>query len=351
MNAVVRGLLATVLFLQMPSCTGLRYVAQGAAGQDDLNRRARDIDDLVREKRVGPRLRRLLAQVAAIKSFGELHGLRPTPNYTKYVRLDRPAVVWAVSASEPLRFHSKSWSFPLVGSFVFLNWFKQSDANAFAKDLAREGWDVNVRGVGAYSTAGFFEDAIVSSMIPEGKQALGYFANVILHESLHATVLVKHQSTLNESLANFVGDHLAAVYLQETLGREAEETTAYLDAERSGEERGRTMQAAYQSLEQVYASKISDAEKLAKKRDIIASLAARLHATKPITNATLIQYKTYNSGQTELLALFNACEGDWPRFVLAMKSLESATFPRHQETDIGAMIAKVVVPPRASAPR
>jgi predicted aminopeptidase len=245
---VALRLLVLALLLWQTSCTSLHYVAQGAAGQDDLNRRARDIDELIREKRVDARMRGLLSQVGPIKSFGERHGLTPTRNYTKYVRVHGSAVVWAVSAAEPLRFRSKSWSFPLVGSFTFLNWFKQADADAFAADLRQEGWDVNVREVGAYSTAGYFEDAVLSSMIPEGKRALGYFANTILHESAHATVLVKHQSTLNESVANFIGDKLAQVYLEETLGAGAEETRAYLASERASEERGRAMQAAFLSL-------------------------------------------------------------------------------------------------------
>ena len=332
-----RVLLAASLLFQS-SCTMLHYVAQGAAGQDDLNRRARHIDELVSSNRVDARMRALLSQVATIKSFGERHGLRPTPNYTKYVRIDRPAVVWAVSAAEPLHFRAKSWSFPLVGSFTFLNWFKQDDANTFAADLEHDGWDVNVREVGAYSTAGFFEDPVVSTMIPGGKQAIGYFANTILHESAHATVLVKHQSTLNESIANFVGDKLAQTYLEETLGQDAPELAAYLASERTSEERVAAMRAAYVSLEQIYASSKSRPEKLAEKSAIVKSLRARLGFKRAINNATLIQYKTYNSGQDELAALLRTCANDWPRLIAALKTLETAAFARPQESDIGSII-------------
>jgi len=140
-------------------------LTQAAAGQHDLLERAHDIDELVHENRVNGRMRRLLSQVAVMKQYGEKHGLSATSNYPKYVRVDGREVVWVVSASEPLRFRSKSWSFPLVGNFTYLGWFKLAEARAFADDLKKTGWDVDVRGAGAYSTAGFFEDAVLSSMI------------------------------------------------------------------------------------------------------------------------------------------------------------------------------------------
>src|SRR5438105_9914461 len=96
-----RVALALALLLACAGCTSLRYVTQAAVGQEDLGMRARDIDELVREKRVDARTRGLLSEVARIKRFGEEHGLTATTNYTKYVRVDGPAVVWVVSASDP----------------------------------------------------------------------------------------------------------------------------------------------------------------------------------------------------------------------------------------------------------
>ena len=167
---------AALLLLTQSGCLAFEYLPQAAAGQRDLIRRARDIDQLVQDGRVDGRMRQLLGQVSIIKSFGERHGLAPTPNYTKYVHVDRPAAVWVTSASAPLAFQSRSWSFPIVGSFTYLGWFHREEADRFAAKLAKEGLDVDVRGAGAYSTAGFFEDPIVSSMIAPGKLATGELA-------------------------------------------------------------------------------------------------------------------------------------------------------------------------------
>jgi predicted aminopeptidase len=331
-------------------CTSIAYVTQAAAGQNDLNQRARDIDLLLREDRVDGRLHRLLGQVTAIKRFGERHGLTATTNYEKFVKVDRSAVVWVVSASEPLRFHSKTWTFPLVGSFNALNWFKKSEADAFAASLREEGWDVDVRGASAYSTAGYFEDAVLSTMIPKSKEALGGLANTILHESSHATIFVRHQSTLNESVANFVGDHLANLYLEETMGEDGAETVAYRAAETRGKKHAQLMRAAYKELDALFASPVPSDEKRARKQAIVTELRARLGPGRPINNATLIQFRTYNSGQEELAQLLAACSGDWLRFVAAVKGLEKATFAKAQDPDVARMLAPLVAAGCSAAP-
>jgi predicted aminopeptidase len=338
--ACVPAILAALLSLC--SCTELSYVTQAAAGQDDLNRRANDIDELVRERRFDTRTRRLLASVANIKRFGERHGLKATSNYTKYVHLDRPAAVWVVSASEPLRFSSKRWSFPLVGSFTYLGWFKLDQARSFADGLRKEGWDVDLRGASAYSTEGFFEDSVLSTMIPPGHEALGELADTLLHESSHATFFVRHQSALNESVANFVGTQLSEVYLHETVGNASDEMTSYLTHKRTSEVREDALRRAYRTLEALYASKEPDADKLAKKFDIVTRLRAETRFKRPINNATLIQFKTYNSGQEELAALLHTCKEDWPRFMRALKRLESSRVEPPQQKEIGPIVRPLI---------
>jgi predicted aminopeptidase len=334
---------ALVVVLALPSvgCLATEYLPQAAVGQRDLERRARDIDELVAEGRVAGRLRRLLSLVPVIKAFGERHGLSQTPNYTKFVHVDRSAAVWVVSASSPLAFRSRSWSFPVVGSFTYLGWFQRDAADRFAAGIAREGLDVDVRGAGAYSTAGFFEDPIVSTMIAPGKLGLGELADTVLHEMTHSTIFVRHQSTLNESVAMFVGGRLATDYLDETLGAAADETRAYVNYERDADARGSKMKAAYDALAALYASEEPDAQKLADKSTILTRLHDEIHFRRPINNATLIQYRTYHSGQEELGRLLDACGHDFRRFIATVKQLEAAHFDHPQDSDVGKAVDSV----------
>jgi predicted aminopeptidase len=315
----------------LSGCTELRYVAQAGAGQLSMTFGAQTIDDVVGDVSTPLRTRALLREVASIKRFGELQGLTATDNYTRYVDLDRPAAVWVVSACEPLRFRSKTWSFPIVGTVPYLGWFELADARAFAAPLRAAGWDVDVRPAGAYSTLGWLEDPVLSTMIPEGDEALGELANVVLHESLHATLYLKGQTRLNESLANFVGDELAKEYLDARLGATSSEKRAYLAVQERSERRARVLYAAYARLNRLYTSALPEKEKREKKRALLAELTARLGAKRPINNATLVQFRVYNSGASDLRELFGVCGGSWPRFIGALRTLDASAFTSPQD--------------------
>jgi predicted aminopeptidase len=308
----------------LAGCTGPRYVAQAACGQIEISFARRDLADVVSDANVPDRVRALLSRVPDIKRFGERHGLRPTASYDTYADLERSAAVWVVSASEPLRFKMKSWSFPIVGSVTYLGWFDRGDARDFARDLKDEGWDVDVRGASAYSTLGWFDDPVLSTMIPEGDEALGELANVVLHESVHATLYIKGQTALNESVANFIGDALAEIYLDETVGAGSIQKAVYMEGQRAGERRRAIMTAAYEELERLYKSKVSDREKLAEKARILTALRAEIRARRPITNATLAQFKQYNTGKEELTLLLNACKGSFVRLLASLRGLEKS---------------------------
>ena len=330
------------MFALLPALTGCStagYLAQAGFGQLDLLEARRDIDDVVRDRRTSPRLKALLGRVEEIKRFGEKQGLTPTSNYGTYAALDRPVAVWVVTAAEPLRFRNRTWSFPIVGSVPYLGFFDRDDARDLARDLRGAGWDVDLRGASAYSTLGWFADPVLSTMIADGDEALGELADVVLHESFHATLYVKGQSLFNESAADFVGDRLAAAYLDEGPGPASPEKMAFLAAQDGHAARGKTMRVAYVKLEALYAGTRPRAEKLAEKARILAELAREVHARRPITNATLGQFDTYDAGRDDLAVLLAACGGSFPRFVGALRGLGPASFREPQQRDLAAVLA------------
>ncbi|WP_437597430.1 aminopeptidase [Sorangium sp. So ce590] len=334
-------LFAVALCSLLSSCTQIRYIAQAGLGQLSMAWSAESLEDAVGDARRPWRTRALLREVPHIKRFGERHGLTPTGNYRTYVELDRPAAVWVVSACEPLRFRSKTWSFPIVGNVPYVGWFDLKEAKAFAAPLKADGWDVDVRPAGAYSTLGWLEDPVLSTMISSGDEALGELANVVLHESLHATLYVKGQTRLNESLASFVGDELAKVYLDERLGPFSAEKTAYMREQERSEARARALHDAYVHLNRLYASPASDAEKRAEKKAVLARLKEDIGARRPLNNASLVQFRVYNSGTPELQALLSTCGGSWPRFLGALRKLEGHRFSAPQE-NIGRVVEPLI---------
>lgn len=340
-----------VLLLSTSGCLTARYITQAAAGQEKLNGRGVEIAEIVEGGHLDRRTRELLAHVPRIKAFGERHGLAHTNNYERYLWIGRPAVVWVVSACDPLRFRPKTWRFPIVGSITYTGWFDRGEAKEYADGLAKEGWDVDVRPSQAYSTLGWFDDPILSTMIAPGPEALGDLADVVLHETLHATFYVSGQSTLNESVASFVGDTLALRYLDETLGAASREKLEFLLVRAKGEVKGRRMKAAHAELTELYASPLPREEKLARKKVVLERLRAEVQAKRPITNASLIQYKTYGSGKEEMASLLEACGGDMPRLVRTLERVRPIAKAAKPHSDPGALLRPLLAEGCPAPPR
>jgi predicted aminopeptidase len=110
--------------------------------------------------------------------------------------------------------------------------------------------------------------------------------------------------------------------------------------DRRGVERRKMFGDAYAALDALYKSNLPDEEKLAKKAEIIADLQKRSRMSRPINNATLIQSKTYNSGQEELERLLGACEGSFPRMIRTLERLKAEKL-QPQESDVGKLIAQL----------
>ncbi|MBL7713981.1 MAG: aminopeptidase [Bdellovibrionales bacterium] len=319
------------------ACSTASYLWQAGMGQMELFNRARPISEVITDEKTSPRIRQLLADVAIMKKFGEKMGLKPTRNYEHYVRLDRKVVVYVVSGSRPLAFKPYEWSFPIVGSFPYLGFFDREDAFRYSRTIEDQGWDVDVRGAQAYSTLGWFRDPVLSSMIPEGDEAFGELANVILHESVHATYYVNDQSTFNESLASFVADEMTPVFLKERFGESSVEYKSYREADEKSEKRGKKMHEAYVKLEKLYASNASEADKKTEKDRIIAGLKEELKWPKEraMNNATLFQFKTYGGGSEAFKSLFARCEKNWTQFFSKISKVNEKSFSKKQSEDLG----------------
>jgi predicted aminopeptidase len=327
-----RALLLAVAALAAQGCFPARYLAQAARGEYEILHAARASREVIRDPDVPGRVRRLVASVRSIKAYGESQGLRPTRNYTRYADLHRPAAVWVVQACAPLSFTPKRWSFPVVGSLPYLGFFDPGAARRYAEDVARdEPLDVDVRAASAYSTLGWLRDPVLSTMISDGDEALGELADVVLHESAHATVYVRDQSAFNESLASFVADRLTGPWLSSVLGPDAPEARAWREARAREDARLARLHRAYVELDAVYRSPAPDAEKRAAKERVLGAVRQELRIRRPINNATLFGFETYGTGFAGFERLLRACGGSWPRFMAALAALRPSDFERAQQ--------------------
>ncbi len=320
-------------------CFSTRYLAQATCGELGILRAARPIREVVADKRASARVGRLLLAVRTIKAYGRAHGLTPTSSYDSYADLHRRAAVWVVQGCAPLAFDVRRWRFPVVGSIPYLGFFDEASARRYADALARdEGLDVDVRGASAFSTLGWFHDPVLSTMIPADEYALGELANVVLHESVHATLYVNDQSAFDESLASFVADRLTLPWLESALGEGAPETKAWAAAQSRHQLRLTRLHRAYVELDALYRSGAPEAEKRSGKAGILEAARRDLGVSAPLNNATLAGYKTYDTGGPSFERLLVACGGSWPLFLEALRSLGAADFGRPQREDFEGVI-------------
>lgn len=343
--AVLPKLFAVAVAGLSAGCFQTGYLLQAVYGQDEISFNARDIERVLADEAVPGGTRALLALIDDVKRYGIHHHLKPTDSYEEYVDVGRPAVVWVVSASHPLRFEPYTWWFPVVGDVPYLGWFHEGDAERFAAEIAAEGWDVDVRGASAYSTLGWFDDPVLSTMIHPRPSVVGDLVNVVLHESVHATYFVSSQTYFNESLADFVADTLTADYLRGRLRIDRWELYAYEESQTQRALRAKRLHEAYDTLSRLYASNMTEAEKLAIKARVTEALADEMGFTRPINNATLAQSRAYHGGVPAFDAVLAHCGGDWKRFWAAIGTIDTTSFGGPQREDVSEVLDPLLARP------
>jgi predicted aminopeptidase len=329
-----------LLALLATGCLYTQYVAQAAHGQFELLAKAKPLEDVINDPHTPLRTAMLLAEIPEIKQYGRSYGLRIRRNYETYSALGRPAAVWFVGGADPVAFVPLKWCFPIVGCFAGLGWFDEDDAVKFKLQLEADGYDALVRPASAYSTGGWFPDPVLSSMLGGGDDALPELANVILHESVHATVLVPDEPFFNESFASYIADALTNHWIEVHFGPGSPEELAWTLGQALHYPRTVRTLATYEALKAVYQSHQTRAQKLAAKAKIIDELVADLKLRKRPNNASLTESRVYNGGAAPILEAHRAC-GDLASLIRAGKTLTRGDFKSALQDDL-TPIAKLL---------
>lgn len=314
-------------------CLMPTYLAQAAHGQLVLLDKARPIDEVVRDPTTPLRTAVLLSEIPAIKQYGRSYGLDIKRNYNTYSALDRPAAVWFVGAADPVAFKPLKWCFPIVGCFAGLGWFDEDDGVRHKLALEARGYDALVRPAAAYSTGGWFPDPVLSTMLGRGDNAFPELANVILHESVHATILVPDEPFFNESVATYIADTITDHWIVERFGRGSPEELAWTLGQALGAHRTARTMESYAELKKLYASTLPRAQKLEQKAKIIDQLVADLRLRRRPNNASLTESRVYNGGANALIDAHRTC-GDLRSLVLAAKTLTRDKFDKSLQEDL-----------------
>src|SRR5208337_4692802 len=333
--AAVLALAAACVILLSGCLSELGYLGKQGQYLWKYSSGTEPIEVLLRSPSTPADTRDFLLRVSEIKSFAVgTVGLRNNDNYTRYRDIDRDHLVDVVSACDAVSFTSYFWSYPFLGKLPYRGFYERADADAEAARLKKEGYDVIIRPVDAFSTLGFTKDPLYSFM---KKYSLFELASLIIHEQTHATLFLNGQPQFNEELAVFVGDEGAFEWLIARYGADSDEYRSAVAEYEDSQTFVSLLQMLSGELEGLYAGRGTRAEKLARKAEIIGEfrkrlsgdLASRFHSSSykdlgkiPLNNAYLDLYRLYSSD----IPLFRAywalrCDSSLSRFMKAEKYL------------------------------
>jgi predicted aminopeptidase len=187
------------------------YVLRSGLHHNDLFNSRRPVEDVVADPETNDEVRRRLAYVARVLDFAAGAGLNTAGAYGYFIQNDRSVVSYIVQAAHPDQLKSVTWWFPVVGRVPYLGFFEEKERDAKAAELSAKGFDVDLGMAGAFSSLGWFDDPIFSSML--GRQE-GDLAHLFLHELVHRTVWIPGSTAFNEQLAEYVAELLTSEFLK-----------------------------------------------------------------------------------------------------------------------------------------
>jgi len=332
--------------LWLGGCESLSYYAQSANGQLQLLNSARDIRELLADPEVADELKERLRRVQQIRQFAvEQLALPDNDSYQRYADVGREALVWSVIAAPRLQLQAHQWCYPVIGCASYRGYFDPHTAHAFAEGLDTEGWDAAVERVPAYSTLGWFDDPLPSTVIDWPEADL---AGLVFHELAHQRLYARDDSAFNESYATVVEKEGVRRWLR---WRQAQQPGAggVLERWRLAEQRAEQFRALIGEtrarLATLYAGEGPEQFKLGRKAQLFAQLQSDYSLLKQswdgysgydrwmqrdLNNAHLMGLQTYTRWLPALRHLLHGLHGDMQAFHRECEALAEAPFDERQ---------------------
>jgi predicted aminopeptidase len=329
-RSVARAVVAALLGITLTGCSTIGYYVHLATGEMAVLRARVPITKLIADPDVDPALRTRLQLALRARAFAsDTLKLPRNKSYTTYADIHRPFVMWNVFATPALSLQPVEHCFLIAGCVAYQGFYHHDRAEALADKLRRQGDDVWVGGVPAYSTLGHFADPLLSTMDSWSDDEM---IGTIFHELAHQQFYAKGDTAFNESFATFVQregleqwhahNHLPPP--DPAIARRRRQFTELVLATRD-------------KLQALYASDLSDEAKQKRKAQAFADLRHDYERLRdgewhgyagydhwfdtPINNAKLLPFGLYDRGVPAFAALFKRCDGDWTRFYAAVRKI------------------------------
>ena len=320
-----RTLLILFAVLVASGCQTVYYYGQAINGQLSIIAQREPIEELIEDPEIDEKLKKRLLFILEVRKFAQndLH-LPVENNYLTYVDLDRSYVMWSVFAAPEFSLEPKTWCYPIAGCVAYRGYFAEQDAREYAETLEKKAFDVYVGGVSAYSTLGWFDDPVLSTMMRMSETDT---AALIIHELAHKLLYVPGDSAFSESFATAVEQEGIRRWLMEKGDRLAH--NAYRLKYRKHRQFIEIITRYRSQFESVYQSQEDDAIKSEKKAALFDQMI-RDHDdlkeqwggksrydnwfSQPLNNAKLVSVFTYQDWVPAFNAILYRNNGDLIQF-------------------------------------
>ena len=343
-TARLAALLLLLASVALGGCAQMSYYGQSLSGHLSLVRAAKPVDEWLARKDLDPEVRSQLVLSKSLRDYASVELKLPdNDSYRRYADLQRGAAVWNVVATPELSLQLKTWCYLVLGCAGYRGYFDPDDARDMAQALRKDGLEVYVYGVPAYSSLGWSNwlggDPLLNTFIryPEGQ-----LARMIFHELAHQVAYASDDTTFNESFATAVEQIGVARWLKdrpEAL-REDEQSRRRQDQIQG------LLKATREQLRTVFRSAASDDEKRAGKAAAFAKLRADYEAMKReqwqgdarfdrwvqgLNTPALAIQGSYTDLVPDFVRLFERQGADWERFYAEVKRL--ARLPKEERRE------------------
>ena len=352
LDRVFQILFPSLLLLLLNGCASAGYYSQLVGGQLRLLQAREPIDQVIADPARDPQLKAHLAQAREARTFASNHlHLPDNRSYRLYADIGRPFVVWNVFATPEFSLAPHTHCFPIAGCVAYRGYYSQGAARGEAALQRLQGMDVTIGGVEAYSTLGWFDDPILSSMMHWGDERL---ATLIFHELAHQRFYVQDDTEFNESFATFVEQEgtrqwRASRGLAPDNGKQVRQRDQFIQLILDTRQRLEKLYAQPLPAEGMRQRKAAEFERLRtdyeQLRDTQWAGDKRYDAWvyAPLNNARLLPFGLYDQWVPAFAALFKQKDGDWVGFYTAVEQLGKLPIDERKAA------LKVLAEPKTSA--
>lgn len=259
--------------------------------------------------------------------------LQSSKSFQRVKYLDRDHLGYQLTFAKEFDMKLKKFRFPLIGKFSYLGFFDRALASTWKKQYQRQGYDVHISYIAAYSTLGYFPDPIFSTYL---NLSQAQFSALVAHELVHEAFYIRDDTFFSERLAAFLENKLGP-------GRQDSAELESKPNKKALNDWNKWLDQLISDLKIIYTSSNSDHLLRSRKRFFLDQKKAELMTLSKTefkelkiarnlalssslwNNAALLQMKLYRSESKGLQILWEDSKQDPKKFMNIIRVTENCT--------------------------